>query len=45
MKAEDPEINLKVELRDAPDFSFDATLIESSIFNLLSNAREATANC
>ena len=41
MKPEDPPVDLRVTLGDAPNFSFDATLIESSVFNLLSNARES----
>ena len=40
-KDDDPEIDLRVRLGELPEFYLDATLIESSVFNLLANAREA----
>lgn len=40
-KPDDPEIAVEKDLSAVPAFSFDATLIESSVLNLLLNAREA----
>ena len=39
--ADASEVRLQVELGELPRFSFDETLIESAVFNLLLNAREA----
>ncbi len=40
-KPEDPDVRVEANLGQVPPFSFDATLIESSVANLLLNAREA----
>jgi two-component system, NtrC family, sensor histidine kinase HydH len=40
-KPGDPAIRVETSFGDVPPFSFDATLIESSVVNLLLNAREA----
>ena len=40
-KPDDPEITVEKDLAPVPPFSFDATLIESSVMNLLLNGREA----
>ncbi len=39
---EDADISVVKELRPVPRFAFDATLIESSVLNLLLNAKEAS---
>lgn len=41
IKDDDPSVEINVKLGEIADFGFDATLIESAVFNLLSNAREA----
>jgi len=43
MKPDDPTVEVQADLQPIPKFSFDPTLIESSVFNLLSNGREAMA--
>lgn len=43
MRPGDPPVEVETDLQPIPKFSFDPTLIESSIFNLLSNGREAMA--
>ena len=40
-KPDEPEMTVEKSLGSVPPFSFDATLIESSVVNLLLNAREA----
>jgi signal transduction histidine kinase len=40
-KPDDPEITVEKSLGPVPPFSFDATLIESAVVNLLLNGREA----
>jgi signal transduction histidine kinase len=44
VRAGDPPLELVCQLGEVPTFSFDPMLIESSLFNLLTNAREAMAD-
>lgn len=43
MRPDEPQVDLQTDLQPIPKFAFDPTLIESSVFNLLSNGREAMA--
>ena len=43
-KPDDPKITVEKSLAHVPPFSFDATLIESAVVNLLLNGREAMAD-